>query len=305
VKPDPLRERLQLSKIGNVRAVFHRSLPKDAVLKTCTVVREPFGEWYASLVCESVVLLQGIETPVSSTVASPRPILSPIGVDLGLNALVTTSDGTETLHPRFLRKMERRLKRMQRSFSRTQKGSKNRWKARKRVASLHAKVARQRADFNHKLSYGLVAKHDLIGFEDLRIKNMVRNHGLAKSISDAGWGQLVRFVEYKALDKGKLVVKVEPAYSTCECFFCGTRNKVSLRMREWVCAGCGRTLRRDHNGAMIVLKRALAQVGQGMPELKPVETEPLLVQTTGRASPIAEKGTSGLVNQGEDVTKTE
>jgi putative transposase len=283
-KPDVSRKRLYLSKIGNVRAVFHRPLPKDVLLKTCTVMHEPCGEWYASLVYEDVVPLQNARIPAVA-------VASPVGVDLGLKALITTSDGEEMPPPAFLRKAEKRLKHLQRALSRKKSGSKNRWKARQRVASLHAKVARQRADFNHKVSNQLVRSHDLIAFENLRVRNMVRNHALARSIQDVGWGQLVAFTEYKAAEVGRWVVRVEPAYSTQECFWCGALNQVTLGMREFVCIGCGKTLDRDTNAARIVLKRALAQVGQGMPELKPVETGPLHRQTTGEASPVAEAGT--------------
>jgi putative transposase len=281
-KPDALRRRLYLSKIGNVRAVFHRPLPKDSVLKTCTVTREACSEWYASLVYEEIVPLHDIA----------RRFTSPVGVDLGLRSLIVTSDGAEVPHPQFLRKAEKRLKRLRRSMSRKKRGSKNRFRARQRVASLHARVTRQRADFNHKLSTGLVRAHDLIVFEDLRVRNMVKNHRLAKSIQDAGWGRLVRFTSYKASRAGRRVVKVDPAYSTRECFHCGALNEVSLDVREFVCIGCGRLLRRDHNSAWVVLKRGLAQVGQDMPELKPVETWPLLVQTTGGASQVEEAGTT-------------
>ena len=281
VRPDTVRRRLYISKIGNVKAVFHRPLPKDALLKTCTVIREPDGNWFASLVFEDVVPLQDIVTR----------FVSPVGVDLGLRSLIVTSDGEEAEHPRFLRNAEKRLKHLQRMLSHKKKGSKNRFKARQRVASQYARVRRQRLDFNHKLSTALVRQHDLIVFEDLRIKNMVRNHKLAKSIQDAGWGQLIMFTEYKALSKGRQVVRVNPAYSTQECFHCGAFNKVSLGVREFDCVRCGRHLRRDHNASCIVLKRGLAKVGQDMPELKPVETRPLLVATTRGASQVEEAGT--------------
>ena len=281
-KPDAQRRRLYLSKVGNVKAVFHRPLPKDSLLRTCTVTREACGEWYASLVYEDIVPLQDITSK----------FVSPVGVDLGLKSLIVTSDGAEVPHPRFLRKAEKRLKRLQRALSHKKLGSKNRFKARHRVASQHARVRRQRADFNHKLSTCLVRAHDLVVFEDLRVRNMVKNRSLAKSIHDAGWGQLVRLTAYKALKAGRRVIKVDPAYSTQECFYCGALNKMSLDVRELVCVGCGRPLRRDHNSALVVLKRGLAQVGQDMPELKPVETRPLLVQTTGRASQVDEAGTT-------------
>ncbi len=300
-KPDVIRRRLYLSKIGNVKTIFHRPLPRDALLKTCTIVREPDGKWFASLVFEDVVPLQDVVTK----------FVSPVGVDLGLTSLIVTSDGMEIPHPRFQRRSEKKLRHLQRVFSCKKKGSKNWFKARQRVASQHAKVKRQRTDLNHKLSTGLVKSHDLIVFEDLRIRNMVRNHTLAKSIHDAGWGQLVRLAEYKALSKGKRVVRVDPAYSTQECSYCGALNKVSLDVREFICVACGRHLRRDHNSSCIILERGLAKVGQGMPELKPVEIEPLLVQTTGRASSLGEAGTigpQGLEAHGlwpwEDVTWT-
>jgi putative transposase len=294
VKPDVVRKRLYLSKIGNVRTVFHRPIPKDSRMKTCTVIREPDGKWFASLVFEEVVPLQNLDR--STMVAGTR---TPIGVDLGLLSLITTSDGEMVEHPRFLRKAERRLKHLQRSLCRRKKGSKNRSKARRRVASQHAKVGRQRLDFNHKLSTQLVNKHSFIAFEDLRIRNMVRNHKLAKSIQDAGWGQLVRLTEYKALNADSRVMKVPAAYSSQECYFCGALNKVDLRVREFVCIGCGRHLKRDYNAANVVLKRGLAiagvtvtKVGQDMPKLKPVETRPLLCQPTGRASQVDEAGTT-------------
>ncbi len=290
VKPDVLRKRLFLSKIGNVRVVFHRPLPRDSRLKICTLMREADGKWFASLVFEEVVPLQNIDIESVAT-------RTPIGLDLGLLSLITTSDGEKVDHPRFLRRAEKRLKRLQRNLSRKKKSSKNRFKTRHRVASLHAKIRRQRTDFNHKLSNCLANRHDLIAFEDLKVRNMVKNHKLAKSISDSGWGQLVAFTEYKSSKMGSIVVRVPAAYSTRECYHCGTLNKIDLAVREFVCIGCGRTLERDSNAAKVVLKRGLAiagltaKVGQDMPKLKPVEAKPLLLQTTGGASQVDEAGT--------------
>src|SRR5712691_2939852 len=181
---------------------------------------------------------------------------------------------------------------MKKGFSRTRTGSENRGRTRRLLAVQSSRVARQRKDFNHRLSTDLVRKHDLVVFEDLKIRNMVRNHALAKSIADAGWGQLRGFTEYKGTRAGKLVVNVPPAYSTQECCFCGALNQVPLSVRSFDCRSCSRMLDRDFNAAWIVLKRGLAQVGQDMPELKPVETgPPILVPTTGRASPVVEAGT--------------
>jgi putative transposase len=283
VKPDARRQRLFLSKVGNIRAVFHRPLPKDFRMKTCTVVREPDGKWFASLVFEEVVFLQNLQYDVIT--------MAPIGIDLGLLSLIATSDGEKVEHPHLHRKAEKRLKFLQRIFSRKEKGSSNWFKARQRVASQHAQIRCQRRDFNHKLSTRLVKEHGFIAFEDLKIMNMVRNHALAQSIQDSGWGQLVRMTEYKAVKAGRLVVRVEPAYSTQECFFCGFVNPVDLSEREFVCRGCRRTLDRDVNAAKVVLNRAYARVGQDMPEPTPVEAAPLLLQSTEGASATIEAGT--------------
>src|SRR5207245_1337601 len=129
---------------------------------------------------------------------------------------------------------------------------------------------------------------------------MVRNHVLAKSIADAGWGQFRRFTEYKGTRAGKLVIKVLPAYSTQECCLCGALNQVPLSLRSFACRDCKKMLDRVFNAATIVLKRGLAQVGQETPKLKPVETGPLPVPTTGRASPIGEAGTIRDGNHGTE-----
>ncbi len=159
VRPDVRRRRLFVSKIGNVPAIFHRPLPKDSRMKTCTIIHEPDGKWFVSMIFEEIVPLQNLKE---------QPLLvvkRPVGIDLGLLSLITTSDGESVEHPRFLRKSEKRLKRLQHDLSRKKKGSKNRFKARERVASQHAKVRRQRLDFNHKLSTRLVTEHNLIAFD--------------------------------------------------------------------------------------------------------------------------------------------
>ncbi len=300
VKPDVVRRRLFLSKVGNVKVVFHRGMPTTTheKLKTCTVVREPNGEWYVSLVYDD-------DNNGKNNAPQPQTrhfFASPVGVDLGLKSLISTTDGVKIPHPHLLRKAEERLKRLQRNFSRTRIGSENRGRARRLLAVRSSKVSRQRADLNHKLSAELVRKHDLVVFEDLKVRNMVRNHALAKSIADAGWGQLRRFTEYKGTRVGKLVVNVLLAYSTQECLFCGALNQVPLSLRSFDCRICNRTLDRDFNAAWIVLKRGLAQVGQDMPELKPVETGPIPVPTTGRASPVGEAGT---IRGGNHATRQE
>jgi putative transposase len=138
VRPDVARGRLFLSKVGNVPAVFHRPLPKDSQSKTCTIMRESDGKWFASLVFGEIVPLQNVQPTDGFTQTK-----TPIGVDLGLLSLIATSDGEKVEHPRFLRKAEKRLERVQRSLSRKKRGSKNRDKARRKVASQYSQVRRQ------------------------------------------------------------------------------------------------------------------------------------------------------------------
>ena len=298
VRLDPRRGRLYLSKVGNVPAVFHRMIPAGAKLKTCVVEGEPDGRWFASLVFEE------------SDAAKPLPStswVSPIGIDLGLQTLLTTSDGEKVDPPKFLRKAEKRLARLHQSLSRKAKGSRNRSKARRKLAAQYSKVSDQKRDFCHKLSARLVRDHDLICFEDLAPRFMLGNHTLAKSAMDASWGQLVTYTEYKQVREGRTFVKVPPHYSTQECWFCGFLNKVSLDVREFMCGGCGRALDREKNAGRIVLKRAIAQVGRdrgsysprpagenprlAAPELKPVETGPPALPPEGASCPVDESGT--------------
>lgn len=279
---------------------MHRPVPPEARLKTCTVKCERDGKWYICLVYDDgIVPLRGTQIPALW--------VSPVGVDLGLKSLITTSDGQKVEPPQFLRKSEEKLKCLQRSLSNKQNRSNNWTKARLKLAAWHTEVSNQRRDFNHKLSGRLVEKHDLVVFEDLQIKNMVKNHAVAKSIVDAAWGQLVAFSEYKAKSVRKFSVKVPSQHSTQECYFCGTLNQVPLDMREFVCRGCGKLLDRDRNAARVVLKRGILRVGQDkvssrpqsggenpyqtVPELKPVETGPLSPRTTEVANPADEAGT--------------
>ena len=184
---------------------------------------------------------------------------SMVGLDLGLTQLWTDSNGDTTPNPRKLKASERALKRLQRRLSRKQKGSKNRHKQRRKLARKHQRVARQRKDFAVKAARALYESHDLIVLEDLRVQNLLRNHRLAKAISDASWSQLRHWIEYFAKVFGKLCVLVDPAYTTQECHACGRREPKALSQRWHQCA-CGCSLDRDHNAAKVILQRGLKQV---------------------------------------------
>ena len=180
-----------------------------------------------------------------------------VGIDLGLKDFLTTSEGETVANPRHLRKAEQRLKRLHRRLSRTQKKSKNRAKARKKLAKAHLKVSRQREDFARKTANALVTSHDLIAYEDLKIRNMVKNHRLAKSISDAAWGRFRTWLLYYGQVHDIPVIAVEPAFTTQDCSACGTRVKKSLSVRTHRCTTCGLVMDRDHNAAVNILVKAV------------------------------------------------
>ena len=180
-----------------------------------------------------------------------------LGIDVGLKAYVTDSDGETVANPRHYRKAEKKLARLGRRLSRKQKKSANRKKARKALAKQHLKVQRQREDFARKTANAYVSSSDLIAYEDLQIKNMVRNRKLAKSIHDAGWGTFLRWLKYYATVHGIEVIAVPPHYTTQNCSGCGTKVQKSLSVRIHICPKCGLVMDRDHNAAHNILQKAL------------------------------------------------
>jgi putative transposase len=188
------------------------------------------------------------------------PTKSTIGLDMGLNHFYTDSNGEQVENPRFYRKAEKSMKRSQRLVSRKVKGSSNRRKARVKLSRIYLKISRQRKDHAIKLARCVIQSNDLVVYEDLRVKNMVRNHCLAKSISDAGWYQFRVWLEYFGKVFGRATVAVNPAYTSQECSSCGVIIKKSLSTRTHVCQ-CGCVLDRDENAAINILNRGLSTVG--------------------------------------------
>ncbi|MBV9229071.1 MAG: transposase [Chloroflexi bacterium] len=180
-----------------------------------------------------------------------------LGIDVGLKAYLTDSEGQTVQNPRHYRKAEKKLARLQRRFSCKQKKSANRKKAQKRLAKQHLKVQRQREDFARKVANAYVSSCDLIAYEDLQIRNMVRNRKLAKSIHDAGWGIFLQWVKRYAFLHNIPVIAVPPQYTSQKCSDCGTIVKKSLSIRTHICTGCGVVLDRDHNAALNILHEAL------------------------------------------------
>ncbi|MHC5594402.1 MAG: RNA-guided endonuclease InsQ/TnpB family protein [Nostoc sp.] len=189
-----------------------------------------------------------------------EPTGNTIGLDVGLKEYYTDSDGTMVENPKFIRIGEKVLKRSQRRISRRVKGSKNRGKARQILGKRHLKISRQRKDHAVKLARCVVQSNDLIAYEDLRIKNMVKNHCLAKSINDASWYQFRVWIEYFAKVFKRVTVAVNPQYTSQECSSCGVVGKITLSTRTHICK-CGCVMDRDENAARNILSRGLGTVG--------------------------------------------
>lgn len=235
-----VNDRLHLSKIGNIQINLHREIV--GAIKTCTIKRE-VDEWYAIFVCELPN-------------AEPIDIQSEIGIDVGLESFLATSDGEFVENPRLLQKSLRKLRRVNRSLSRKKRGSNRRKKQVARIAKLHRTIARQRRDFQHKTAYKLVSQYDLIGIEDLNVSGMVKNHHLARGISDVGWTSFANILSCKAEWAGKQVIRVSPNYTSQACSGCGSIVPKDLSVRQHDCPDCGLSLHRDVNAAKNILLKA-------------------------------------------------
>ena len=233
--------KLALSKIGHIKMKMHRQI--EGKLKTCTVVRDG-DHWYACFSVEREAVPCG-----------PIPDKA-IGIDVGIKNFVVLSDGTSVENPKCLVRSEAKLAHLQRSLSRKKKGSSNRKKAKLLVARLHRKVRNQRSDFQHKLSREIIDTYGVIAVEDLRIRNMVRNRHLARSISDASWGMFFNLLAYKAEEAGRKLVKVTPNGTSQVCSRCGEKVPKSLSVRIHKCPFCGLVLNRDVNAAINRLRKS-------------------------------------------------
>lgn len=209
---------------------------------TITITRDRAGRYFVSFLVEEEI-------------ATLPVINAMVGVDVGLKDVAVLSTGETLANPHHLQRSERRLKRAQQNLSRKQNGSKNREKARRKVARIHAQIADQRNDGLHKLTTRIIRENQVVCVESLAVKNMVRNHTLAKAISDAGWGELVRQLEYKAKWYGRTLVKIDRWYpSSKRCHDCGhVLETLALSTRSWTCPYCGVTHDRDINAARNIL----------------------------------------------------
>jgi putative transposase len=181
-----------------------------------------------------------------------------IGIDLGLIDSIVTSDAEFVKNPKVLSKYEKKIKQMQRDLARKKKGSNNYNKLKNKLAKKHKKVRNVRTDYLHKLSTNIAIENQVVIMENLNIKNMVKNHCLAKRIHDAGWGRLVSMIKYKCGWQGKTFLLVNPRNTTTDCNVCGHRNKsLTLDDRTWTCERCGTKHQRDHNASLVIRDRGI------------------------------------------------
>jgi putative transposase len=242
--------KLQLLKTPDlIKINWHRELSKGKITR-CVISMEPTGEFYASFTCEY--------TPVKTNGSGI------VGLDAGITDLATTSTGETFENPRHYVNAQKKLTKLQRKLSKKKKGSKNRNKARLKVAKHHFHIANQRKDYMHKLTTRLVRENQAVAIESLQVKNMVKNHKLAKHITDAGWGMMREQLVYKTIASNhcKLIL-ADPYYpSTQLCSDCGVKpaERVKLGVTKWTCCNCGSVHERDHNAAKNLEQLALREL---------------------------------------------
>jgi len=260
---------LRIPRLGMIPVVLHRPIPDRFTPKTATIVRKADG-WYLCIVIED------------ASVPSPMPVddvKSVVGVDVGLKEFLTTSEGEAVPVQQHYKLAQRHLAHQQCCLSRQKEGSNRYKKQQNKVARIHQRIARQRQDFHYRTAHDLVKKYDLIGVEDLKVKNLARNSKLAKSIYDVAWSAFITILEAVAVKRGVHVVKVPPHGTSQDYSGCGVKVPKTLSIRTHECHKCGLTMDRDENAAINILHRALNAVGLmvsargGFEDTQPVKRE--------------------------------
>ena len=234
---------IKLPKLKSpVKIRQHRSF--EGVIKSCTISKAPSGKYHISIL---------VETEIQKLPASDMRV----GIDVGIKDFAVLSNGEAYKNPKHLRKSEKRLAKLQRDLSRKQIGSSNRNKARIKVAKLHEKIANQRMDFLHKKSTEIIRKNQAIVIEDLKVKNLMKNHNLAKYIAEVSWSRFREMLDYKSRWYGRELIIAPPDYPSSQlCSDCGNRSSQTkdLACRIYVCPECGLEIDRDYNASLNLLK---------------------------------------------------
>ena len=234
---------IKLPKLKSpVKIRQHRSF--EGVIKSCTISKAPSGKYHISIL---------VETEIQKLPASDMRV----GIDVGIKDFAVLSNGEAYKNPKHLRKSEKRLAKLQRDLSRKQIGSSNRNKARIKVAKLHEKIANQRMDFLHKKSTEIIRKNQAIIIEDLKVKNLMKNHNLAKSIAEVSWSRFREMLDYKSRWYGRELIIAPPDYPSSQlCSDCGNRSSQTkdLACRVYICPECGLEIDRDYNASLNLLK---------------------------------------------------
>ena len=249
---------IKIPKIGWVKMFYHR--PIQGKIKHITIERTPSYRYYVSILCEL--------TDSEALQMRLKKINKVIGIDLGLKEFAVLSDGLRIENPRFLKTSEKHLKKLQKDLSRCKKDSKNSDKTRIKLAKQHEYIKNQRKDFHHKLSRKIINENQVIVFEDLKVKGMLKNHNLSKSISDVGWTNFINMIKYKSEWAGREIIQVNQWFPSSQlCSVCGHKNVEvkSLSVRQWTCDHCGSEHDRDLNASINILKEGLKSLNIKLP----------------------------------------